>query len=267
MVDLSRIFHPSFDKPDVSRFLFYPRKEMVGPPEGSILRIQISVEDGVVLGGRFHAAGKENPTILFFHGNGEIAADYDDIGPLYNRMAINLLVVDYRGYGISTGKPSLTEMLRDAHQVLSYARTWLGQRGFRGPLVVMGRSLGSAPAIELAYRSGELIDGLIIESGFARIIPLLNLLGIDDPELKEDDGPLNLEKIRQIRKPTLIIHAQCDSLIHRAEGVDLYEASGAVQKFFLEIPGADHNDLFIREMKMYLETIGKYLETVKEGKR
>ena len=66
----------------------------------------IPVEKDEVVGGRFHMAEKSAPNILFFHGNGEIVADYDDMGPLYNRMNISFLPVDYRGYGRSTGKPT-----------------------------------------------------------------------------------------------------------------------------------------------------------------
>jgi uncharacterized protein len=268
MIDLSQIYHPSFDKPKISRLLFYPRQEVALPPGGGPERLMIPVEEeGVVLGGRFHAAGKAGPTILFFHGNGEIAADYDDVGPLYGRMGINFLPIDYRGYGISTGSPSITAMLRDAHRVLSYVSSWLGPRGYNGPLVVMGRSLGSAPALELAYREGGSIAGLIIESGFARILPLMKLLGVEDPELKEAEGPLNVEKIRHIVQPTLVIHAQYDRIIPRSEGAELYRASGAAKKLFVEIPGADHNDILLKGMRIYLETIGKFTEMVQEGKR
>jgi alpha-beta hydrolase superfamily lysophospholipase len=265
MIDLSRIHHPAFDKPEICRILFYPRRESFPAAAGDWERLTIPAEEGVTLGGRFHAADRQAPTILFFHGNGEIAGDYDDIGPLYNRIGINFLPVDYRGYGVSTGSPTVTAMLRDAHWTLAYVTSWLKEKGFKGPLVVMGRSLGSAPALELAVHGGGTAAGLIIESGFARILPLLKLLGIDDPELTEAQGPLNLEKIRQIKSPTLVIHAQCDRIIPPAEGVDLYRASGAEKKMFLEIPGADHNDILFRGMKAYMEAIEKLVEIVRAG--
>lgn len=79
---------------------------------------------------------------------------------------VNFLVADYRGYGLSGGVPTVSAMLGDSHHILDYARIRLEANGYGGPLVVMGRSLGSAPALELAaHRDG--IDGLIIESGFA----------------------------------------------------------------------------------------------------
>ncbi len=262
MIDLSLINYPAFDKPEICALLFYPRREMPEPSDVGPERLTIPAENDVVLGGRFHLSGQESPTILFFHGNGEIAADYDDIGSIYRGMGINFLPVDYRGYGLSSGRPTVTAMMRDSHTVFAYAKAWLIERGFTGPLVVMGRSLGSVPALEVAFHNAERIAGMIIESGFARILPLLRLLGIHDPELTEALGPRNLEKIRLVRMPTLIIHAERDQIIPFAEGKDLYEASGATEKKLLEIPGADHNDVFFQGMKPYLDAIGTFMKIV-----
>ena len=262
MIDLSEIRYPAFDKPEICRVLFYPRRERAGPPDVGPERLMIPVGDDVAVGGRFHLSLQESPTILFFHGNGEIAADYDDIGAIYREMGINFLPVDYRAYGLSSGKPTVTATMRDSHTVFEYVTAWLTGRGYTGPRVVMGRSLGSAPALEVAFHHAERIAGLIIESGFARILPLLNLLGIHDSELTEASGPRNLEKIRRVRKPTLIIHAEYDQIIPYAEGKDLYEASGAMEKKFLGIPDTDHNTVFFRGRKQYLDAIGTFMEIV-----
>jgi pimeloyl-ACP methyl ester carboxylesterase len=169
----------------------------------------------VAIGARFYAAGTEAPTLLFFHGNGEIAADYEDLGPLYTQQGLNFLPVDYRGYGRSTGTPTVTAMMRDCQVILDFAQNWLKQQGFSGPLVVMGRSLGSASALELAFRHQDRLEGLIIESGFAYAGPLLKLLGVDVNALgfKEEAGFRHVDKIRQWTKPLLIIHAEFDHII------------------------------------------------------
>ena len=262
MIDITQIYYPSFDKPGICRVLFYPRREPPGPLDAGIERLMIPVENDVTVGGRFHQAGLESPTILLFHGNGEIAADYEDIGAIYRGIGINFLPVDYRGYGLSSGKPTVTAMMRDSHVIFEFVSAWLTRRGFLGPLVVMGRSLGSASALEIAFHNADRIAGLIIESGFARILPLLRLLGIHDPELTEASGPQNLEKIRCVQKPTLVIHAEYDHIIPFAEGRDLYEASGGVAKKFLGIPGADHNNIFSRGVKQYVDTIKSFAETL-----
>ncbi len=263
MIDLSTIDHSAFDKPEICRLLFYPRQESHLRRGSNAGRIIIPVDDHVELGSLFYESGKESPTILFFHGNGEIAADYDDVGIIYTRMGVNFLPVDYRGYGFSSGRPTVTTMMRDSHRAFSFVASWLSERGFSGPIILMGRSLGSASALEIAFHNGESIAGLIIESGFARIIPLLNLLGIHDPELTETAGPQNLEKIKGVQKPTLIIHAEYDQIIPLAEGEELYRASGAAEKRFARIPVADHNDIFFRGMELYLEAMEKFIEIVR----
>jgi pimeloyl-ACP methyl ester carboxylesterase len=135
----------------------------------------IPVEPDVMVGARLHLEGKSSPNILFFHGNGEIVADYDDLGPIYNQMGINFLPVDYRGYGRSTGTPTVSAMMKDCHVILAYVTDWLREKGYTGSLITMGRSLGSASALELAATHGEKISGLIIESGFAFAGPRLRL--------------------------------------------------------------------------------------------
>lgn len=224
----------------------------------------IRVAQDVVIGARFHLAGKSRPSILFFHGNGEIVADYEEMGLLYAQMGINFLPVDYRGYGRSTGQPTVTAMMRDARVILDYVRTWLSDQGYTGPLLVMGRSLGSAPALELARQCPHFIDGLIIESGFARIGPLLRLIGIDMTlyGLSEGQGPRNLDKIRQWGKPLLVIHAEYDQIISFTEGQALFEASPAADKKLLKIPNANHNDIFFQGMNAYLQAIGELADMI-----
>jgi alpha-beta hydrolase superfamily lysophospholipase len=78
----------------------------------------IAVEPGVDVGARFHMAANTGVNILFFHGNGEIVSDYDELGPVYNQMGINFLAIDYRGYGRSTGQPTVSAMMKDCRPTL-----------------------------------------------------------------------------------------------------------------------------------------------------
>jgi fermentation-respiration switch protein FrsA (DUF1100 family) len=258
MIDISKIDYSLLDRPEILMFLFNPRPEWGSPrTTPSTEDILIQVEKGVVVGARFHLVGKDAPTILFFHGNGEIVADYDDIGPLYIRMGINFFPVDYRGYGRSNGKPTITSMMKDSHVIFDYVQNWLKERVFTGPLIVMSRSLGSASALELSAHYMDKIDGLIIESGFAYAGPLLRLLGIEMEALgiQEEDGFNNIDKITTFNKPTLIIHAENDHIISFTEGQALYDACLATDKRLLKIPGANHNDIFLRGMKEYMEAV------------
>lgn len=268
-MDRSPKDYSRLDRPEILLFLFYPRREeawRARVPE-QVEEITIPVEGGVYLGARFFSSSLGSPNLLFFHGNGEIVADYDDVGEIYQGMGINFIPVDYRGYGRSTGVPTVNAMMHDCHLVLDFFMKWLAQRGRRGPILVMGRSLGSAPALELAASHPELIDGLVIESGFSRIRPLLDLFGLsmESLGLSEEDGFCNLEKIERFRKDTLIIHGEADELISVEEGRALYEASGASWKRFLRIRGAGHNDLFFRGEKEYLASVREIVKRVCEA--
>ena len=250
--------HRILDRPDVLLFLFHPRPEPhVAARSAAAQDLLIPVPNDAVIGARFHRCGPSAPTVLFFHGNGEIVADYDELGPLYNRLGLNLLAVDYRGYGRSTGRPTVSTLLEDAPVVFDFALRWLSGQACHGPLLVMGRSLGSAAALELAAGRGHAFDALIIESGFAWTVPLLRLLGVDVDGLGIDEaaGFGQTAKIAAFAKPTLIIHAAADHIIPYADAEALYEASAAPDKRLLKIPRANHNDILMHGLDAYLAAI------------
>lgn len=250
------------DHPYVLASLFHPRPSY-GPSSSAAARdIVIPVAENAVIGGRFHITSQTGVNILFFHGNGEIVDDYDDLGPVYNQLGINFLAVDYRGYGNSTGSPTTSAMLADCHVIFKFVNGWLKDNGHSGVLIVMGRSLGSAPALELASHYPNTIAGLIIESGFAYTGPLLRLIGIDNDALgfQESQGVGNLEKIKTFAKPTLIIHAEFDHIIPFADGQALYDASPAMNKQLLKIPNANHNDILSLGIQQYMKAVKAFCE-------
>jgi len=271
MKDESIFDYALLDRPEVLMYLFHPRPEPDGshfitsdgmnrPP--NVTDVMIPVARDTAIGARFHAAAKSGGNLLFFHGNGEIVADYDELGGVYNQMGINLLAVDYRGYGRSTGKPTVSAMMQDCHVVFNFVRDWLQQNHFEGPLILMGRSLGSASVLELAAAYKDAVDGLIVESGFAHAGPLLQLLGINLQALgyREESGFGNIEKIRQFDKPTLIIHAEFDHIIPFSDGQALYDACPSADKTLLRIPRANHNNIFMYGLQEYLAAVRKLVE-------
>lgn len=252
--------YAALDRPEVLASLFHPRNEYgTRSPADSAADVLIPVGDDIAIGGRFHMASPEGVNILFFHGNGEIVADYDDLGSVYNRMGINFLPVDYRGYGRSGGQPTVAAMMRDCRVILDFALGWLQDNRYSGPLILMGRSLGSASALELASCCPEKIGGLIIESGFAYAGPLLQLLGINLASIgyNEEKSFGNVNKIKEFRKPVLIIHAEYDHIIPFSDGEALFDACPSSDKVFLKIPGANHNDIFMRGMTAYLDAVNR----------
>jgi alpha-beta hydrolase superfamily lysophospholipase len=255
---INAVDYSLFDRPEILMALFHPRPEWSFnlPPKG-LETLMVPVDTDVDIQVQVYLAAPEAPNILFFHGNGEIAADYQEISTFYTNRMINLTVVDYRGYGRSTGIPSVSSMMKDSHTIFIYFINWLREKKLTGKVIVMGRSLGSAPALEIAHCHEEELDGLIIESGFAYAGPLLRLMGVDMEELglKEEQGFRNPEKISGFQKPTLIIHGQYDHIIALQEGEVLFHACGAKEKRLLRIAGANHNNVFFAGMTDYMEYV------------
>jgi pimeloyl-ACP methyl ester carboxylesterase len=261
----STLDYSKLDQPEVLQTIFYPRREEhASPLPSNSVDVDINVEDGVRLHARFHLTAKEEPNILFFHGNGEIVSDYDTIGPLYTKYGMNFLAVDYRGYGRSTGTPTVTSMLGDSHIILNTVKEWLSAAEHTGPLIIMGRSLGSAAALELAANHSADFTGMIIESGFATTLPLLMTLGVDVERLgiTENEGFRNVRKISTFTKPTLIIHGQYDEIIPVNSAAILQAQSTARSKELQIVPGASHNTIIAQAGETYFSVMKRFCDKI-----
>ncbi len=255
------------DRPEILEIVFpiayspFYRAEYASSPPGLPL-YPVEVDKGINIDCAFWSIGKDKPTILYFHGNGETVPAHQWIAPLYSQRGINLFVADYRGYGSSGGMPTITNMLGDSAKIFQAFERIIKEQSFRPDLFVMGRSLGSIPAIEVAVRYQERIRGLIIESGTANNFrSLYRYAGIEESEdTLGDDAPfLNKVKIRQVREPTLIIHGELDEIIPVREGRELHENSGAQEKQLLIIPGLGHNDLMAAQ-DLYFRTVEEFVK-------
>jgi len=251
----------AMDRQEIPERLFFPRRELPEEARPAIgMALMVRVAEDISIGCRFYPAAIGGPSLLYFHGNGEIAADYDYVAPLYQERGINLFVADYRGYGASDGRPGCAALIADSHPLFKGFLSFLRDQGYQGDLFVMGRSLGSAPAIEVAYHYQQGLKGLIVESGFADQRNQLARLGVshffEDPEKVIGFG--NHIKIRHIRIPTLIIHGEEDDIIPVEEGRGLLALSGALEKKSLFVAGAGHNDLLDRALDRYMGTVASF---------
>lgn len=248
------------DQPQVLQIMFHPRRDSPARSSASRATVHlVEVDEGISISCRLYWVHGDCPSILYFHGNGEIASDYDLVAPHYNRRNINLFVADYRGYGMSGGEPTATAMIRDAHKIFKGFKEIMRDGGAKGPFFLMGRSLGSASAIELALHHREELKGLIVESGFADTFGLLSRFGVSIKGVTEERGFSNLKKIQSISVPTLIIHSQYDHIIPLDEGIQLHKVSGAQEKQLVIIPDANHNDLMVVGMAQYFHAIEEFV--------
>ncbi|MHB8085888.1 MAG: alpha/beta hydrolase [Dehalococcoidia bacterium] len=254
-----------FDHPDIQRFLFYPRLDDSGAIDSeTVLNLKLPVSDDIKISCVFFFRNKTDPNLLFFHGNGELAGEYLDIGQVFNHIGLNLFVADYRGYGRSGGKPSVSSMIKDSHGVLSGFNKVLRDRGFLGSHFIIGRSLGSASAIELASCYPDEFKGLILESGFCDVTDLLARMGLRLHQSGQGNfvSP-GLESVSKISLPVLVLHGQYDSIVPLEEGEKIYRNVGSRDKRMVVIPGADHNTIFAEGMELYVKELSNFVNRLK----
>jgi len=256
---MSQQDYSALDRLEILQFIFYTRKDVTVAPSNASDHL-IPVDKDISISCRFYTHSQSSPSIIFFHGNGEVVSDYDYVAPMYNQLGINLFVADYRGYGASQGRPTFSNTIGDAPVIFKAFRDILEQGEYANDIFVMGRSLGSVSAIEIAHHHQEQIKGLIIESGFASVINLLSHLGFPTESLGiEDIGFPNLAKIRTITLPTLIIHGEYDSLVPSAEGETLFHNVATKDKWLVIIPKANHNDIMLVDTERYFKAIKEFV--------
>ena len=227
-----------FDRDDFTAALFFPRRDASPPRGASELFVDVA---GARLHVRCHEAPAARCTLLLFHGNGEVVADYDASAARFAACGAALAVVDYRGYGLSTGAPTLRTLIDDARPVAAAVRAASAR-----PLVVMGRSLGGAAAHELYARPVDGMIGVVLESTFVDLRGLIARRGLAIPGAFTADETAAfdpLTKLRAGRLPLLLLHGARDTLIPATEAATAFATAGSAAKQLVAIPDRGHNDL------------------------
>ena len=247
------------DRPHILAFMFYPRPERSPAPPGAE-DLFVPVADGVRVHVRVYAPASDAPTVLLFHGNGEVVADYDGIAPLYRHFGLNLIVADYRGYGASGGRPGFTTMLADAHAVKAACFAHLDAAGRTGGRYLMGRSLGAMSAVELAATDAAGFRGLVLESGAAGIRGWSRFATPGDDEAAwERLRQAQRERLAAITLPLLSIHGAEDELIPVESAVEVQAAAGSPDKRLVVVPDAGHNDLLAVGLGQYFAALTDFI--------
>jgi hypothetical protein len=249
---------PILDHPIVSSRYFYPRVESLPNP------YWITAADGSRLASYYQAVDPEAPTVVYFHGNGEVVADYlPDFPDWINRAGCNVLLAEYRGYGSSTGTPALAGMLDDVPAILNS----LGVPARK--LVLFGRSLGSLYAVHGVSRQPE-IAGLILESGVGDITERF-FLRVRPDELGKSKAEIlralqhNFDyaaKLRHFQGRTLVLHTRHDELIDVRHADMLYAAAPEPKTLHIFEQGG-HNDIFYWNRQVYMRLVEEFLAAIR----
>lgn len=212
--------------------IFLPPPPSYGEDLPGFVRLQAG--DGASIAARWVETPGAQVVVLFAHGNAEDIGHGRWTADGIADLGASVLAFDYPGYGLSTGRPSE----EGAYAAIDAAYAWLVDEAGFAPerIVVHGRSLGAAVAVDLASR--DPVGGLIIESGFVsayRVMTRLPLLPFDPFS--------SLRKLRSVEAPVLVIHGGLDAVIAPWHGRRLYEAVPEDRRTALWVERAGHNDL------------------------
>lgn len=192
--------------------------------------------------------------VLFFHGNAGNIGHRLDYLHMFHGLGLATLIIDYRGYGRSSGTPSEEGSYLDAEAAWQHATKVLGFTP--GRIVIFGESLGGAVAAQLA--EGHRPGALILTSTFtsvpnlgAELYPWLPVRLL--ARIRYD----TLARLPRIDCPLLVVHSRDDDVIPFAHGRRLFEAAGATRQF-LEIEGG-HNEGFVFARKEWIRQMDGFL--------
>lgn len=227
-----------------ARFIIYPGSPVPFPPQEDLARrlpaarlIDYRSADGIALRGALvPAADPEAPLAVYFHGNGESAAHNLPFAADLARRGIGVFLAEYRGYGGLPGSPTEDGLYADGEAAVETVLSSGGVRPER--LILIGRSLGSGVATELARRRPCAL--LVLISPYTSIVAVGRALTGPLAELAIPDRYDNLGKIARVRCPVVILHGTRDEVIPVAMGRALAAATPGIT--YVEVPGASHND-------------------------
>ena len=246
------------DHPIVSSRYFFPRREFLPDP------YWIEAADGSKLACHYQSVSPDAKTVIYFHGNGEVVADYLPSFPAWLAQAAgcNVLLAEYRGYGMSNGTPALAGMLDDVVPIIESLKIPDHK------VILFGRSIGSLYALHGVSQRPQL-GGLIIESGvadlterfFMRVAP--EELGVSESAVIDELRTYfdYRQKLARFRGQTLILHARHDELLPSRHAEMLYAAAPEPKQLTIFDRGG-HNDIFYRNQTEYMQLVEGFLARV-----
>jgi len=218
--------------------------------------VTLETSDGISVHGWF-VPGESPRTLVYFHGNaGNISHRLYSIKEFHD-LGLSVFIIDYRGYGQSSGKPTEHGLYRDAAAAWHYLT---GDRGIAaGDIIVFGRSLGGSVAAWLAAE--EQPGALIVDSAFTSVA-----------DIGQDAYPwlpvrwltrfrhATRDDVTRSTSPILVVHSRDDEIIPFHHGESIYGAANE-PKAFLELRGG-HNDAHTTSETIYRDGIQAFLNSL-----
>ncbi len=244
------------------QMIYFPERGLAVTPDSVGLvyeDVYLSASDGTRIHG-WHIPGRSEVALLWFHGNaGNISHRLDNILMLHQHLGVSVLIIDYRGYGLSEGRPSEKGLYMDAEAAFGYLIDELGLEAERN-VVLLGRSLGAGVAVEMATR--HRVRGVILESGFTSIREMAESSGLPLPislvltlfEARYD----SISKIGWVESPVTILHGDRDDTVPFWMAEKLFGAASEPKTLY-PIRGAGHNDTVYVGGEAYFEALEEFI--------
>lgn len=203
------------------------------------------------------------PTLIHFHGNAETVADYlEGFGSRLTALGVNLLLAEYRGYGMSEGEPRLASMLEDIPSLVAAC----GAEPSR--LIFFGRSLGSLFALHAASLYPR-AAGLVLESAIADPLELLHSrlearqLGASEDELRQEVERIldQRRKLASFQGRTLVMHTRNDDIVPYDHALRLH-AWAREPKELVIFPRGDHNNIMEVNCEQYFTHLARLVDAI-----
>jgi len=221
--------------------------------------VTLNTGDGIKLHGWYIPAEPAERVLLFFHGNAGNMSHRGESVKIFHRLGLNIFIIDYRGYGSSTGKPDEQGLYQDADAAWRYLTK---EKGFaNNQILIFGRSLGGIVAARLAasVEAGAVILESTLSSArdFAKTaFPILSKLVFTRYQFN------TAKHIQQVNYPVLVLHSPDDELIPFHLGETIFQ-SAHEPKHFVRMQG-DHSNGFLQSQPQYEQEIGNWLQTLSE---
>lgn len=251
----------------VRRFLYYPsripREAPLPPYCADAQEVWFETSRGDSIHGLYWPPAHDEPTILFFHGNAQTVFEWALIREELEAVRAGMLLIDYPGYGKSTGKPSEEALYAAGLSAWGF----LQREGTApGEIVIFGKSLGGGVATEVARDKrgpGRQPKALVLESTFTSIPSVARVLLplIPTDALFSRERYESISKLEAIHCPVMVIHGTEDRLIPADEGRALFEGASPPKELFL-VEGAGHNNVAMVARKEYGRRLAQWLDSL-----
>ena len=220
--------------------LYHPTPDIEVPPTYGLpnfAEVALTTADNITIKAWYAKPANAKKAVIYFIGNSDSLKNYTDFFTQLTAADIAVLGVCYRGYCGGQGEPTEAGLYKDADAALKFLRNDFAD----ADITVIGRSLGSGVAVNLAHK--HKLDGLVLISPYTSIPDVAELIYWYMPiQLLVKDRFESLKKIAAVSADILILHGDADELIPVSQGIELNNK--ATSKHALKIyKGESHNDL------------------------